>query len=108
MSRHPPFVLTCTCCVAGEQVGAATDDNTLEEIQPSRWPPSATSSCTLLKKVKSRFAVGFGTAGLVADAADASILALDGRRCKGSAQGSTCEPYARLLPSTWAPARPGT
>ena len=101
-------MLTCTCCVAGEQVGAATNDNTLEEIQPSRWPPSATSSCTLMKKVKSRFAVGFVTAELVADAAEAPNLALDARRCKGSAQGSTCEPYFRLLPSAWAPARPVT
>ena len=72
------------------------------------WPPSATSSCTLLKKVKSRFAVGFVTAELVADAAEAPNLALDARRCKGSAQGSTCEPYFRLLPSAWAPARPVT
>ena len=54
--------------------------------------------------IKPRLAVGFGTAELVADAADASNLALDARRCKGSAQGSTCEPYARLLPSAWAPA----
>ena len=47
--------------------------------------------------IKPRLAVGFGTAELVADAADASHLALDGRRCKGSAQGSTCEPYTPAI-----------
>ena len=57
--------------------------------------------------IKPRLAVGFGTAELVADAADASNLALDGRRCKGSAQYLRAL-YARLLPSAWAPARPGT
>ena len=61
-----------------------------------------------MKEVKFCLAGGFGSAELVDDDADASILALDAGRCKGSAQGSTCEPYARLLPSTWAPARPGT
>ena len=54
--------------------------------------------------IKPRLAVGFGTAELVADAADASNLALDGRRCKWSAQGRICEPFDRLLPSSLNPA----
>ena len=89
-------MLTCTCCVAGEQVGAATDDSTLEQIQPSRWSPSARSSCTLLKKVKYRLAGSFATAELVDDAAYASMFALNAKRCICDAQGRTPEPFARL------------
>ena len=91
--------------MAGEQVGAATDDNTLEEIQPSRWPPSARSSCTRLNKVKSRLAGSFATAELIDDAAYASVCALNAKRCISDAQGRTSEPFARLLPSVRA-ARP--
>ena len=76
---------------------AATDDNTLDQIQPSRWPPSARSSCTLLNKVKFRLAGGFATTELLPDDDNTFICAHDARRCKWSAQGSTCEPSARLL-----------
>ena len=62
----------------------------------------------MLKKVKPRLAGGFETAELVDDFANASILALDARRCKWTAQGWTSEPSARLLPSAGKPARPVT
>ena len=43
----PPFsALMCTCCVAGEQLvlaGAAAENDMLEQIQPSRWSPTAWS-----------------------------------------------------------------
>ena len=91
-----------------EQVGAATNNNTLEEIQPSRWSPSARSSCTRLNKVKSRLAGGFATAELVEDAANVSVCALDATLCIWGAQGLTSVHFARLLPFVMEPAWPGT
>ena len=61
-----------------------------------------------MKEVKFCLAGGFGSAELVDDDADASILALDAGRCKGSAHGRICEPYARLLPAACISARPVT
>ena len=51
---------------------------------------------------------GFGSAELVDDDADASMLALDAARCKWTAQSWSSEPSARLLPSASKPARPVT
>ncbi len=61
-----------------------------------------------MKEVKFCLAGGFGSAELVDDDADASILALDAGRCKWTAQGWSSEPSARLLPSASKPARPVT
>ena len=90
--------------MAGEQVGAATDDSTLEQIQPSRWSPTAWSCGTLLQKVNRRLAGGFTSAELVEDAAEAAICALGAGIAGRSAQGSTREPFARLLLSAFVPA----
>ena len=45
----------------------------LEQIQPSRWSPTAWSSGTLLKKDHPRLAGGFNSVELVSAAAAASI-----------------------------------
>ena len=55
----------------------------LEQIQPSRWSPTAWSSGTLLKKDHPRLAGGFNSVELVSAAATASIFVLDCPRCTG-------------------------
>ena len=62
------------------------------------------SCCTLLKKVKTRLPGGFATTELLPADDNTFIFAHDARRCKWSAQGKICEPFARLLPSALDPA----
>ena len=68
----------------------------LEQIQPSRWSPTAWSSGTLLKKDHPRLAGGFNSVKLVSAAAAASIFVLDCPRCTGRDAAWTDEPPARL------------
>ena len=68
----------------------------LEQIQPSRWSPTAWSSGTLLKKDHPRLAGGFNSVELVSAAAAASIFVLDWQRCTGWDAARTDEPHARL------------
>ena len=80
----------------------------LEQIQPSRWSPTAWSSGTLLKKDHPRLAGGFISVELVAAAAAASIVVLDCPRCTGRMPAWTDEPPARLPPPALESAWPGT
>ena len=80
----------------------------LEQIQPSRWSPTAWSCGTLLEKVHPRLAGGFISAELAAAAAAASIFALDGVLCTGRVQAWASEPPARLLPPASEPAWPSS
>ena len=68
----------------------------LEQIQPSRWSPTAWSSGTLLKKDHPRLAGGFNSVELVSAAAAASIFVLDCPRCTGWDAARTDEPHAPL------------
>ena len=91
-------VCGCSKCFVGSKKGL---DGKNRKIRAQRqvFYNRARSSCNLLEMVKPRLAGGFGTAELVDDDADASILELDAGRCKWTAQGWTSEPSARLLPS---------
>ena len=80
----------------------------LEQIQPSRWSPTAWSSGTLLKKDHPRLAGGFNSVELVSAAAAASIFALLCQLCGACMGGLTGEPPAHLQPPALEPARMGT
>ena len=69
----------------------------LEQIQPSRWSPTAWSIGTVLQTVNPRPAGGFISVELVSAAAAASIFVLDCPRCTGRMPAWTDEPPARLL-----------
>ena len=84
------------------------ENDMLEQIQPSRWSPTAWSCGALLQRVGPRLAGGFISAELVAAAAATSIFALNGMLCTGRVQAWTDERPARLLPSACEPGWPGT
>ena len=80
----------------------------LEQIQPSRWSPTAWSSGTLLQTVNPRPAGGFISMELVAAAAAASIFVMDCQRCTWRVPAWTDEPPALLPPPALEYAWPGT
>ena len=80
----------------------------LEQIQPSRWSPTAWSSGTLLKKDQPRLAGGFNSVELVSTAAAASIFAQQCPRCTGREPAWTDEAPARWPPPALEPVCPGT
>ena len=67
-------MLTCTCFVAGEQVGAANENNMLDQIQPSRWSPKSKSCCTCVEMVLGKASDGSFFWMLVAERIKASIF----------------------------------
>ena len=99
---------TCTCFVAGEQVGAAATTARWSRFNRHGDHQRPGAAATLLQKVQPRLAGGFISAELVAAAAAASIFALDGVPCTGRVQAWTSEPPARLLPSACEHGWPGT
>ena len=80
----------------------------LEQIQPSRWSPTAWSSGTLLQTINPRPAGGFISMELVAAAAAASIFVMDCQRCTWRVPAWTDEPPALLPPPALEAAWPGT
>ena len=80
----------------------------LEQIQPSRWSPTAWSSGTLLQTVNPRPAGGFISMELVTAAAAASIFVMDCQRCTWRVPAWTDEPPALLPPPALEAAWPGT
>ena len=80
----------------------------LEQIQPSRWSPTAWSCGALLQRVGPRLAGGFISAELAAAAAAACIFAPRAMLCTGRVAAWSSEPPARLVPPALEPAWPGT
>ena len=73
--RCTPFQpIIVICSVAGEQAGAADENDKLEQIQPRRWSPSAWSCCTSVATVLCQAVGGSFSSVLIAELAEASIF----------------------------------
>ena len=90
--------------MAGEQAGAADENDKLEQIQSSRWSPTARSCCTCVESVLSKAADGTFFSVLVAALADASIFFKICPRVGGCTAAATGAVPACLPPPALAPA----
>ena len=70
----PSTALNFICSVAGEEAGAAAENDKLVQIQPRRWSPSAWSCCTSVETVLCQAVGGSFSSVLIAELAEASIF----------------------------------
>ena len=89
--------------MAGEEAGAAAENDKLEQIQPPRWSPTAGSRCTCVESVLSKAADGSFFSVLVAALADASIFFKICPRVGGCIAAATGAALARLPPPASGP-----
>ena len=60
--------------MAGEQAGAADENDKLEQIQSSRWSPTARSCCTCVETALTLLFADAFSSVLVAELTEASIF----------------------------------
>ena len=90
--------------MAGEEAGAAAENDKLEQIQPPRWSPTAGSCSTRVESVLGQAAGGSFFSELVAALAEASIFIKICPRVGGCTAAATGVAPARLPPPALAPA----